>query len=84
MITVFGVKGNRGAPSVDMLRAKGEAVSAFIIQAEDGVRVYCLSRGLGDVCTRQNFARRLISETTNLSKFFDLVPALYFIGLSNS
>ena len=25
----------------------------FFIQAEDGIRVFCLSRGLGDVYTRQ-------------------------------
>ena len=30
------------------------ALYVFFFQAEDGIRDYCLSRGLGDVCKRQS------------------------------
>src|SRR5674476_1570261 len=41
----------------------------FFFQAEDGIRDFCLSRGLGDVYKRQMF---LISALFN--------PFLYFLG----
>ena len=34
----------------------------FFFQAEDGIRDFCLSRGLGDVYKRQNFMNRLEKE----------------------
>src|SRR5678810_1424768 len=34
----------------------------FFFQAEDGIRDFCLSRGLGDVYKRQQYFRKLIEE----------------------
>ena len=40
-----------------------ETAAIFFFQAEDGIRDFCLSRGLGDVYKRQQRRRRRFRET---------------------
>ena len=43
----------------------------FFFQAEDGIRDFCLSRGLGDVYKRQTYNKNIISTEELLMHYFE-------------
>ena len=47
----------------------------FFFQAEDGIRVFCLSRGLGDVYKRQKKTLKLYTHELNIYSELDVVTS---------
>eukprot|EP00828_Plagiopyla_frontata_P039686 TRINITY_DN5227_c0_g1_i3.p2 TRINITY_DN5227_c0_g1~~TRINITY_DN5227_c0_g1_i3.p2 ORF type:complete len:115 (-),score=24.71 TRINITY_DN5227_c0_g1_i3:117-461(-) len=54
----------------------------FFFQAEDGIRDFCLSRGLGDVYKRQGINAEYMGDIQELYDFIDNFADLLFLEFS--